>query len=268
MTPPHAGYRFENAVVLVTGAGRGIGRGIAHRFAREGARVAVLDRDRDSCDRVVQEVVDRGGSAFPVIADLGDATARAGVIEYVLSASPGRLDVLVNNAAIHGPRRPLVELTDAEVREVIEINLVAPLLLCRDALPHLARARGAIVNVSSIQASLPLATFASYAATKGGLEAVTREMAVETAASGVRVNAVAPGAVESPAMREQWEEATGSGNQPRAPTLIGRWGTEQDIAEVVTFLSSPAAEFISGEVIRVDGGRLLSRDVDPLDSSR
>lgn len=264
----HTGSRFEKAVVLITGAGRGIGRGIAHQFAREGARVAVLDRDRDSCERVAQEIVDRGGSAFPVAADLGDAEARAGVIERVLASSSGRLDVLVNNAAIHGPRRPLMELSDADVREVMEVNLIAPLLLCRDALPHLAAARGAIVLVSSIQVLLPLATFVSYVATKSALEGVTRALAVEMAASGVRVNAVAPGAVESPAMREQWEAATGSGNTPRAPTLIGRWGTDQDIAEVVTFLSSPAAAFISGEVIRADGGRLLSRDADPLDSTR
>jgi NAD(P)-dependent dehydrogenase (short-subunit alcohol dehydrogenase family) len=267
-TRPHASYRFDNAVVLITGAGRGIGRGIAHQFAREGARVAVLDRDPESCQRVVREIVDLGGSAFPVIADLGDAAARGDVIQRVLEASFGRLDVLVHNAAILGPRRLLTELSDTDVRGVLEVNLVAPLLLCRDALPALARTRGALVFVSSIQASLPLPTFVSYAATKGGLESVTRALAVEMAASGVRVNAVAPGAVESPAMREQWEAATGSAAQPHAPTLVGRWGTDQDIAEVVTFLSSPAAEFVSGEVIRVDGGRLLSRDVDPLDSNR
>lgn len=268
MTTPQSKNRFDHAVVLITGAGRGIGRGIAHRFAREGARVAVLDRDRESCDQVVHEIVERGGAAFPVVADISDAAARSGAIQRVLESSSGRLDVLVNNAAIHGPRRPLVELSDEEIRGVLEVNLLAPLLLCRDALPHLAQARGAIVMISSIQAMLPLATFAPYAATKGGLEAVTRALAVEMAPRGVRINAVAPGSVASPSMREQWTQSTGSGSEPGAPTLVERWGTDQDIAEVVVFLSSRMAEFVSGEVIRVDGGRVLSRQPEPLDFNR
>ena len=260
MSTPDPTRRFEGAVALVTGAARGIGRGVAHRLAREGARVAVLDRDADACREVVREI---GGSAFAVVADLADPASRSRAVGATLDAA-GRLDVLVNNAAVHGPRRPLAELTDEDVRAVLEVDLIAPLLLCRDALPHLARARGAIVMVGSIQASMPLATFVSYVAAKGALESATRALAVEVAGSGVRVNAVAPGAVESPSMREQWAEATGSTREPRAPTLVGRWGTADDIAEVVAFLASPAAAFVSGEVVRVDGGRLLSRDPDPL----
>lgn len=260
--------RFQDAVVLITGAGRGIGRGIAQQFAEEGARVAVLDRDRDGCEHVVDEILSTGGSAFPFVADLADAESRSGIVERVLDVSSGRLDVLVNNAAIHGPRRPLAELAETDIRDVLEVNLLAPLMLARDALPHLKKTRGAIVMVSSIQVSLPLSTFVAYVATKGGIEGATRALAVEVAGSGVRVNAVAPGAVESPAMREQWEAATGSGNRPCAPTLVGRWGTGRDIADAVTFLSSPAAQYISGEVIRVDGGRLLSREADPLEAGR
>lgn len=267
MTSPNAPNRFEGAVVLITGAGRGIGRSSALQFAREGARVAVLDRDGESAEQVVREIVDTRGAAFPIAADLGDPTARAGVIEDVLAECSGRLDVLVNNAAIHGPRRPLMDLSDADVRNVMEVDLFAPMLLCRDALPHLVKTRGAIVMISSIQAALPLATFASYVAAKGGLEALTRALAVEMAPSGVRVNAVAPGAVESPAMHEQWKQS-GITSPPRAPTLLGRWGTNDDIAAAVTFLASRAAEFIAGEVVRVDGGRQLSRDADPLDINR
>ena len=156
---------------------------------------------------------------------LADPAARATVVGQVI-AETGRLDVLVNNAALHGPRRPLMELSDEDVRGVMEVDLFAPMLLCRDALPHLVKTRGAIVMVSSIQAALPLATFASYVAAKGGLDALTRALAVEMAPSGVRVNAVAPGAVESPAMHEQWRQS-GIGEPPRAPTLLGRWGDER-----------------------------------------
>lgn len=261
------GRRFQDAVVLITGAARGIGAQVARRFATEGAVVAVLDRDADGCDQVVGDIVDGGGRAFGVTADLADHVQRAGVVDEVL-ARGRRLDVLVNNAAVLGPRQPLVELTEEDVREVIEVNLMTPLLLSRDAVPHLERRRGAIVTLGSIQASAPLATFVPYAATKGALAAMTRALAVEVAPAGIRVNAVAPGAVESPAMREQWEATTGSSGAPPAPTLVGRWGTGQDIAEVVLFLSSFAADYISGEVVRVDGGRLLSRSPDPLVSDR
>lgn len=268
MTKNQPAARFTDAVVIVTGAGRGIGRGTAHRFAAEGARVAVLDENRETCEAVTNEIVDAGGKAIAIVADLGDPSSRASVIGDVLEWSSGRLDILVNNAACHGPRVNLVNQTDADIRRVLEVNLVAPLLLCRDALPALIKTRGAIVLVSSIQVFLPLPTFVAYVATKSALEGITRALAVEAAPSGVRVNAVAPGAVESPSMREQWEAATGSGSEPRAPTLIGRWGTDNDIAEVVLFLSSPAATYISGEVIRADGGRLLSRDIDPLDTRK
>lgn len=169
MNTSHSARRFADAVVLITGAGRGIGRGTAHQFAREGARVAVLDRD-ESCEHVAQEIIDAGGSAFPVMADLGDHASRADVVRRVLAESSGRLDALVNNAAIHGPRLPLAELADADIRSVLEVNLIAPLLLCRDALPHLVKTRGAIVLISSIQVLLPLATFATYVCTKGALE--------------------------------------------------------------------------------------------------
>ena len=253
-------------MVLITGAGRGIGRSCALQFAREGARLAVLDRHSAIAEQVVREIVDAGGAAFPVVVDLADDAERATVIEQVLGAA-GRLDVLVNNAALHGPRRPLADLSDADVRHVMEVDLLAPMLLCRDALPHLVATRGAIVMISSIQAALPLATFASYVAAKGGLEALTRALAVEMAPSGVRVNAVAPGAVESPAMHEQWQQS-GIAHPPRAPTLLGRWGTNDDIATAVTFLASREAEFISGEVLRVDGGRQLCRDADPLDVNK
>jgi NAD(P)-dependent dehydrogenase (short-subunit alcohol dehydrogenase family) len=267
MTASPGTGRFDGAVVLITGAGRGIGRGTALQFAAEGAHVAVLDRDA-SCEAVAAEIRSAGGRAFAVVADLGDPASRAAIVPRVLAESDGQLDVLVNNAAIHGPRTPLAAWTDDDVRAVFEVNLVAPLLLARDALPHLRATRGAIVFVSSIQAQLPLPTFVSYVATKGALEGITRALAVEVAGDGVRVNAVAPGAVESPSMREQWAAATGSAEPPRAPTLIGRWGTDRDIAEVITFLASRAAAYVSGEVVRVDGGRLLSRDVDPLDAKK
>jgi NAD(P)-dependent dehydrogenase (short-subunit alcohol dehydrogenase family) len=264
MTSSDGAKRFAGKVVLVTGAGQGIGRGIAQCFGAAGARVAVLDRNERGCRQVVGEIIDAGGAAFPIVANLADSTSRSEVIPSVLETTSGALDFLVNNAAIHGPRQPLANTSDAEIREVIEVNLIAPLFLCRDALPALSRRGGAIVLISSIQARLPLPTFVPYVATKNALDGVTRALAVETAGTGVRVNAVAPGAVESPAMREQWEASTGSAGIPPAPTLIGRWGTGRDIAQVVAFLCSPAAEFVSGEVIRVDGGRLLSRYPDPL----
>ena len=255
--------RFEGASVLVTGGGRGIGRAICHQYAREGARVVVLDRDRETCELVVKEIADAGGSAVALVIDLGDPAARSRAIEEAVAAGGNRLDVLVNNAAALGPRRPLLELSDADVQSVIDVSLIAPMLLSRDAAPHLARTGGAIIMLGSIQATMPLPTFVPYVSCKGAIDAMTRALAVELAGSGVRVNAVAPGAVESPAMQEQWRQS-GNAARPPAPTLVGRWGTDRDIAEVVVFLSSRAAEYISGETIRVDGGRLLNRGAEPL----
>jgi NAD(P)-dependent dehydrogenase (short-subunit alcohol dehydrogenase family) len=155
-------------------------------------------------------------------------------------------------------------MTALDLRTVLDTNLAAAALLGRDAAADMVRrGAGAIVNVTSIQEHLPLATHVAYVASKGGISALTRAMAAELSPLGIRVNAVAPGVVDTPGMRDQPALRNGDGAATPA-TLLRRAGTPEEVADAIAFLASPAAAYITGTVLRVDGGRALSRFPDPL----
>ncbi len=245
---------------VVTGAGAGIGRGVALALARAGASVTLVDVVGERLDQVAREFTAAGGRCTTICVDLSDHHAVQGLVEQAVSAW-GRLDILVNNAATTGRRLPLAEVTHDEWLRVVNTNLTAPLILSRDAAGAMAaQGGGCIVNVSSVQAYLPLETHVCYVTSKGGLEALTRALAVELGPQGIRVNAVAPGVIATEQMRvEHPDWGTDSGREQA--TVSGRAGSEDDVAATVLFLVSAA--HVTGTTVTVDGGRRVSRKPDP-----
>ena len=253
---------LEGRVAFVTGAGSGIGADIARRMSGAGAKVAVVDRNASAAEATAAAIRSEGGETCAIHADLSvPAQRRKSLAEA--SSQLGAVDVLVNNAADHGVRHGFLEVPEDEWDRVVATNLSATAMLCQAAVPAMAEAGGgAIINLAAIQASLPLPTYVSYVATKGGIIALTRALAVEFGSLGIRVNAVAPGAIASGSTRDALAQ---SGNPDGAsPTLLGRMGTGEDIANACVFLASEAASFVTGATLVVDGGRSLSRQPDPL----
>lgn len=248
---------FSGKVVLVTGAAKGIGRAAAETFAREGGRVALLDRDGVEAGRVALTVGD-AGRAMPLEADVSDpAAVRTAVAACVRGF--GRLDVLVNNAGIHFARG-IEEYTDEEIDRILSVNLKGALHAIRAAVPHLRASKGSIVSVSSMTGLVGQDRGAVYVATKGALIALTKALALELAPDGIRVNCVCPAGVDTPLMRE-WAatlpDPDATLRSQAAMHLTNRLATSEEIAAAIAFLASPAASFITGVALPVDGGATL-----------
>lgn len=258
-------------VVAVTGGALGIGRAVAERFAADGAEVVVIDIDESAGARAVDAVRAAGGTADLIVADLADLDRCEQLIGEVVGRR-GRVDVLVNNAAFVGARAPFLQMTRVDLCRVLDTNLAATALLGRDAARDMARrGAGAIVNFSTVQDALPIPTYGPYVASKGGIDALTRVMAVDLAPHGIRVNTVAPGLVQTPSTGgtvAAFDAGTDGAPGFVPPTLLRRFGSGDEVATAVAYLASPAASFITAALLRVDGGRSVSRLPNPFAEQR
>ncbi len=247
---------LEGRTALVTGASRGIGAAIARALDRAGARVALVARDRDALDAVAARLTND-----PVVltADLAEPDVPARLVAEVCDRLGG-IDVLVNNAAV-AARAPTEELDAALVDRLYAVNVRAPLLLIAALIPSMVeRGSGVIISLSSVSAVVGTPRRAAYAATKGAIDAATRSLAIELGPHGIRVNSVAPGVVDT----EMWarnKAIPGVVGQIEALTPLRRWSTPDDVADVVVFLASDAARFVTGETMSVDGGMARTTDL-------
>jgi NAD(P)-dependent dehydrogenase (short-subunit alcohol dehydrogenase family) len=248
--------RLAGKVALVTGAGHGIGRGVALRFAEEGAQVGVLDRDGDACKAVAHEIQRAGAESLALVTDIANETQ---VDEAVttLSTLMGPITVLVNNAAVM-PAGSVHETEPADFDRCIAVNLRGTYLVSRAVIPGmLAVGRGSIIHMASVTGILGLPGLAIYSATKGALIALARAMSTDYAGCGIRVNAVSPGTIDSP-MLHNFIAAQSDPDRIRRQFdqmhPIGRVGTIEEVANVCLFLASDEASFVTGANYQVDGG--------------
>jgi NAD(P)-dependent dehydrogenase (short-subunit alcohol dehydrogenase family) len=252
--------RRENTVAAVTGAGSGIGRGIAVALAASGARIVANDVDPAGLGETV-ELVRAAGSEG--VASVGDVRRREDVRRLVDDAVSafGGLDVMVANAAV-GVYADLDEMSEEDLDRVLDVNLKGALLSAQLAIPALReRGGGSIVFVTSVQAYATLPGCVAYGAAKAGLVAATRALAVELGEDGIRVNGVAPGTIDTPMLARDLEgmntaDADGFLDRVRGANALGRIGTVGEIGDVVAFLVSDAARYVTGATIVADGGFL------------
>jgi NAD(P)-dependent dehydrogenase (short-subunit alcohol dehydrogenase family) len=250
--PPSQLLDFSGQTVLVTGAGSGLGRGIASRFAQAGARVvANYHTSAAGAESLVAEIRAAGRQAISVQADVTRKSEVEKLIAESLKAF-GRLDVLINNAGTY-PAAALLEMSEAEWDAVVDANLKT-VFLCTQAAARqmMAQGRGgAIVNIASIEAEDPAPAHSHYNAAKGGVVMHTRSAALELAPQQIRVNAVLPGLIWAEGIEQSWPD--GVARWQKAAPLV-RLGLPDDVADACLFLASPAARWITGVALRVDGG--------------
>jgi NAD(P)-dependent dehydrogenase (short-subunit alcohol dehydrogenase family) len=248
---------FEDRTVLITGAAKGIGRATAEQFAREGARVGLVDRDREALSALCADL----RKDHEVVALPADVSVAADMDEAARSCvrALGDIDVLVNNAAVHFAKA-IDQYSAADIDLLLGVNLKGALHAIRASLPALRRTKGTIVSVSSMTGLVGQSHGAVYVATKGALVSVTKALALELAEDGIRVNCVCPAGVDTELMRN-WAATMPEPEEvlrgQAAMHLTNRMATPDEIASAILFLASPAASFITGVALPVEGGATL-----------
>lgn len=260
----------EGRVALVTGGSQGIGRGVALVLARQGSTVVVHGQTQDLAEETAAEIIAAGGQASAVSGPIDDPETSRSAVKHTV-ARHGRLDTLVTSAGIQR-YGDAVSTSEESWDEVFDVNVKGVYLTAHVALPHLRQSpAGSVVIISSAQATASQNQVVAYTASKGALVAMTRAMSLDEAEYGVRVNAVSPGSVDTPMLRKS-AAMFSDGTEHGVEAVLANWGTAHalgrvataaEVGEVVSFLTSPRASFVTGTEVRVDGG-LLARIAAPL----
>lgn len=251
--------RYQDKVVIITGGTKGIGAGCVRAFVGAGARVVFCSQHAGEGDAMAAELTARGpGEARFLRCDVAQVDQVEGLIDATV-AIYGRLDCLVNNAGWHPPHRPIDGFTAEEFRALLELNLVSVFAACRRALPHLRKTRGNIINIGSLVGTMGQVGATTYVATKGAVIALTKAIAIDEAAHGVRANSVSPGNIDTPL----WQEAIDASDDPartradgEAAQLLGRMGTPDEAGALCLFIAAEAS-FTTGVDHLLTGGAEL-----------
>jgi len=254
--------QLQDRIVIVTGGGSGIGRGIAKLFAAEGATVVVSGRRKEPLDAVVAEIAAAGGKALAIQADISNPEDCRRIVAETVARLKG-LHVLVNNAGM-GKFGSVDNNSDADIATMVGVNLVGPMYMTKYAIPELIKHKdtglASIVNIASSVADKPVRTFSVYSGAKAGLVHFTKCAALDLASERVRVNCINPGVVDTPifgTMMPQ-EQVEGALKEFAKQTPLGRVGAPRDIAEAALFLASSRSTWVTGSVLTVDGGISLA----------
>jgi NAD(P)-dependent dehydrogenase (short-subunit alcohol dehydrogenase family) len=241
--------RLQNKVAVVTGGASGIGRAIAAAYVREGARVALVDIDEAKGKQAAAEISTKG-EAISVRTDVTDS-ASVNQMAAEVDRRFGRIDILVNNVGVR-ITKPFLEHTDADWNIMIATNLTGPFFCARAVTPFMIRGgSGRIINTASIASFVGRPNRVAYVSAKSGLLGMTRALAIDLGGSGITVNAIAPGSINSPMNASQAADADHDWGKE---TPVGRWGTPEDIANAALFLALDESSYITGAELKVDGG--------------
>ncbi len=246
--------RLENKIALITGSSQGIGRGIALRFAQEGADVVInYNRTAKGAEEALREVEATGRRGLIVQADLGN-TADIKRLVHTAVEHFGRLDILVNNAGLE-THAPFWEVSESDYDKVLNVNLKGVFFATQEFVRHLmvSKRRGKVVNISSVHEELPFPNFTAYCVSKGGLKMLTRNLSIELGALGININNIAPGAVETPINTKLLNDPQKLGAL-LSQIPLGRLGQPGDVAGLAVFLASSDADYVTGSTYFVDGG--------------
>jgi 3-oxoacyl-[acyl-carrier protein] reductase len=246
--------RLKDRIAIVTGAGSGMGEAIAHTYAREGARVAVLDVNEQAANKVASAI---GANALAVACDVTNKADIARAVEMT-EKKFGVTDILVNNAGVAHVNKPLMEIDEREYDRVFDVNVKGLFMFIQAVVPAMRqKGGGVIVNIGSTAGLRPRPGLSAYNATKGAVHNLTKTLAVELAPDKIRVCAIAPVATDTPLLPTFLGPAPGQREKFIATVPLGRLATSQDIADAALFLASQDAKFLTGNIMEVDGGRCV-----------